>query len=200
MDRRLRLAAVIAVQVAILAAIPSRQLLARLRGREITLRTAPVDPFSPFRGYYMTLAYEVERPVAGRFPEGMRPGAPVYVVVEQGEPAWSQASIVRERPAPAPGRAVLRAKWKWGSPSSAQPSDLRWMRVDLESAGKFFLPEEKARALEQAMAAEWKRVRELPVEEREAAQQTRMLVDLRADDAGNLALVRLRFGDLSIEE
>jgi hypothetical protein len=50
------------------------------------------------------------------------------------------------------------------------------------------------------MAEEWKRVRELPFEEREAAQQTRMLVDLKVDDAGNVALIRLRFGELSFEE
>jgi hypothetical protein len=50
------------------------------------------------------------------------------------------------------------------------------------------------------MADEWKRVRELPSEQRETAQRTRMLVDLRADDAGNVALLRLRFGDLTFEE
>lgn len=75
------------------------------------------------------------------------------------------------------------------------------MRVQLESAGRFYLPEEKARALEKAMADEWKRVGGLPWQEREGARmQTRMLVDLRVDDAGNVALVRLRFGSLTFEE
>ncbi len=201
MDRRLRLAAVIAVQLAILAAIPARQVLARARGREITLRTAPVDPFSPFGGYYMTLAYEVERPVAGKVDPSLRDGELVYVVVEEGVPAWTPASIGREPPPPSPGRAILRARWRGGARvDPAPPELLPWMRASIESAGRFYLPEGKARQLEAAMAAEWKRVSELPWQEREAAMQTRMLVDLRVDDAGNVALLRLRFGGLTIEE
>jgi hypothetical protein len=50
------------------------------------------------------------------------------------------------------------------------------------------------------MADEWKRVNEIPWQEREAVQRTRMLVDLRADDDGNVALVRLRYGGLAFEE
>jgi hypothetical protein len=194
----LRVVAVVLAQVAILAAIPARQLLARARGREITLRTAPVDPFSPFGGYYLTLAYEIERPSAeGKVELGTVRGGLVYLVVEKGDPAWTLVSVSRERPSPAPGRAVLRARWPGGRYGlEIQP----WMRAQIESAGRFYLPEAKARKLEKAMAEEWKRVRELPFEEREAAQQTRMLVDLKVDDAGNVALIRLRFGELSFEE
>jgi hypothetical protein len=200
MDRRLRFAAVIAFQLAILAAVPARQVLARTRGREVTLLTAPVDPFSPFGGYYMTLAYEVERPVAGRVDPGLRNGEVVYVVVQEGEPAWTLVSIGREPPPPSPGRAVLRARWQGGRHEPITSELLPWARAPIESAGRFYLPEKKAKALERAMAEEWQRVSELPWQERAAAMQTRMLVDLRVDDAGNVALVRLRFGSLTLEE
>jgi uncharacterized membrane-anchored protein len=198
MDRRLRFAAVIAVQLAVLAAVPARQVLARARGREITLRTAPVDPFSPFGGYYLTLAYEVERPVAGKLGPGVANGGLVYVVVQEGKPAWTLVSISREPPAGGPDRAVLRARWR-GGPSGSGALE-PWERATIESAGRFYLPEAKARVLEKAMADEWKRVNEIPWQEREAVQRTRMLVDLRVDDDGNVALVRLRYGGLSFEE
>jgi hypothetical protein len=199
MSRRLRFAAVVATQLAVLAAVPARQVLARTRGREITLRTAPVDPFSPFGGYYLTLAYEVERPVAAKLGAGIANGGLVYVVVQKGEPAWTLSSISRERPARRPDRAVLRARWR-GGPSEVAGTLEPWERASIESAGRFYLPEAKARALEQAMADEWKRVNEIPWQEREAVQRTRMLVDLRADDDGNVALVRLRYGGLAFEE
>jgi uncharacterized membrane-anchored protein len=201
----LRVAAVVAVQLALLAAVPARQLVARTRGREITLRTAPVDPFSPFGGHYMTLAYEVERvpsfdgaqvPLNAGEAEAQR-GKLVYVVVEKGEPAWTLVSASRELPSPVPGRAVLRARWEgWSFGGTTGES---WMRAQIESAGRFYLPEEKAKALEAAMAAEWKRVSEVPWAVRQSGQQTRMLVDLKVDDAGNVAVVRLRFGALTIE-
>lgn len=194
--KTLRVAVAILVQLAILAAIPARQVLARARGREITLRTAPVDPFSPFGGYYMTLAYEVERPSVAML-EPIRNRELVYLVVEKGDPAWTLATISGQLPTPAPDRAVLRARWPRGRHDlEIQP----WMRAQIESAGRFYLPEAKARTLEKEMAQEWKRVSELPWEEREHAQRTRMLVDLKADDDGNVALVRLRFGELSFEE
>jgi uncharacterized membrane-anchored protein len=198
MDRRVRFGAMLLVQLAILAAVPHRQVLARSRGREITLRTAPVDPFSPFGGYYMTLRYEAETPTLEMIPKGIGRNDVVYLVVEQGEPAWTLVGLSRALPPAAPNRVALRARWD----ASWQPSaeNVRWFRVPIESAGRFYLPEEKAKALEKAMADEWKRVRELPFEEQENAMRTRMLVDLRVDGAGNVALVRLRFGSLTFEE
>jgi uncharacterized membrane-anchored protein len=192
MDRRLRFAAVIAVQLLILAAVPWRQVLARLRGQTVTLLTAPVDPFSPFGGYFMTLAYEVERDARDGSVTACSGRDRVYFVVEKAAPAWRLVSVERELPRATPGRAALRAP--------CPPREREWRRAELESAGRFYLPEAKAKVLEEAMAAEWKRVRELPDDERERAQRTRMLVDLRADDEGNVALLRLRFGDLTFEE
>lgn len=198
MDRRLRFAAVLAVQLVILGAVPARQVLARLRGHEVTLLTAPVDPFSPFGGYFMTLSYEVEREAREKASGAFANHDVVFLVVEKGEPAWRLVSVERQLPAPRAGRAVLRARWR--GPARFELSMGSWAQPELESAGRFYLPEAKARALEKAMADEWKRVSDLPWDERRRAQRTRMLVDLRADDAGNVALVRLRYGTLTFEE
>ena len=206
MDRRLRVALLVAVQLAILAAIPARQVLARARGQEITLLTAPVDPFNPFGGYYMTLSYEAERVPAFENAPSREPGratAPrrgglVYLIVEKKDPAWTLVGVSERLPAPAPGRAVLRARWAgWRAPGLGGEATVG---AEIESAGRFYLPEAKAKALEKAMADEWKRVRTLPVEQWQSAQRTRMLVDLKVDDAGNVGLVRLRFGGLTFEE
>jgi hypothetical protein len=200
MDRRLRFGLAIAAQVAILAAVPWHQVRARLRGQEITLRTAPVDPFSPFSGFYMTLSYEVERPVAGKVEPGISKRKPAWIVVEKGEPAWTLVGVFRERPAPASGRAILRARWYGGGPDEVTDENLRWSRAEIESAGRFYLPEEKARALEAAMSEEWKRWREQQATEEDATPRTQLLVDMKVDEKGYVALERLRFGKVTLEE
>ncbi len=171
----LRLAAVVAVQIAILAAVPASQVKARISGTDVTLATGPIDPFDPFAGHHVILSYLVERPGIGQAPTGLGPGDPVFVTVARAEPAWTLVSITRERPAPSSGHASLRARWG------------RFGRAEIDSARRFYLPEEKARRVQDAMNAL----------ARQRASATG-LVDMRVDEAGNVALLRLRVGDVSV--
>lgn len=164
---RWKLVAAIALQLAILALVPARQLLAGLRGTEITLATAPVDPFDHFSGPFVALAYEVERPTAPAMVD-VQPGQIVYLTVERDEPAWKLVSVDLERPAPVAGRASLRATWRDG-------------RAHIESAGRFYLPQEKATEVERLLVGG-------------GGQRPRALVDMRVDGEGNVALERLRVG------
>ena len=84
---RLRLTAAVGVQLVILALVPLRPVLAAWRGQEVTLATAPVDPFDPFHGAYVRLAYEVERTPPDRAGPDPEEGSVVFLVVEQAEPA-----------------------------------------------------------------------------------------------------------------
>ena len=52
--RHFAFGAAIVLQLAILAAIPREQALARVRGKEITLETRPVDPYNVLSGYSVT--------------------------------------------------------------------------------------------------------------------------------------------------
>ncbi len=167
-----RLAAVVAIQIAILAAVPARQVKARVTGSDVTLATGPIDPFDPFGGHHVVLTYLVERPGVGQASTGLEPGDPVFVTVARGEPAWTLVSITRERPPPSSGRVSLRARWG------------RFGAAEIESARRFYLPEEKAKRVQAAMIA--------------ARGRSNGLADLRVDEEGNVALLRLRVGDVAV--
>jgi uncharacterized membrane-anchored protein len=135
MRRWIRLAVVLAVQVAILVAVPARQVRARLRGTSVTLRTAPLDPFDVLAGHFVTLAYEVERASAGSAEPGLHEGEHVWLTVAQGDPAWTLVSVTRDRPAPASGQVSIRARWgRWGA--------------RLEDASRLYVSEERGKAVD----------------------------------------------------
>lgn len=162
----LRLLAVIAVQAAILAAIPSRQVKARAGGTAITLETAPVDPLDPLSGYHVTLRYRAEEVVAEA--PGER-GAPAWLLVERGDPAWRGVACLPSRPATGSGQVALRA-------------EVEDRRCRISSAGRFYIPEARRAEVDAAL--------------REARAA---LVDMRVDADGNVALVRLRAGRTVVE-
>ena len=94
------------------------QLLAN--GKEIILKTEPVDPMSLFRGEYVILSYPITRlPVSP--PEELVAGDTRYVVVEEkvaGE--WSFVAVSKLPPASlGPKQVMLRGSivdvW-WGGP------------------------------------------------------------------------------------
>lgn len=170
MRRWLRLAIVLAVQLVILVAVPFRQVLARLRGTTVTLRTAPVDPYDLLAGHFVTLAYEVERVGPHLAPGDLRAGEEVWLTVVRGEPAWTLEAVTRERPAPASGRASIRARWRWGGEQGGS--------AELEGAGRFYVTEERGKELD---ARRWSRPASLVV--------------LRVGEDGTPAVVDLRPGE-----
>jgi uncharacterized membrane-anchored protein len=53
---------VVLLQVVLLLVIPLSRRLALTTGRTVVLETAPIDPYSAFRGYYVTLNYQISSP------------------------------------------------------------------------------------------------------------------------------------------
>jgi len=188
-----RLVAVLGLQVTILALVPASQVRARLLGRPITLDTGPIDPFSPFAGHYIDLSFRVERPGPGLAPTGLQPGDLVYLNVARSGPAWRLVSVTRALPSPSPERVSLRARWG------------RYESAEIEGARRFFVPESKARALGEALSVERRRVSDEAEKTRDLAERQRLWdvsagrVDLRVDEDGHVALVRLRVGDVSAD-
>ncbi|WP_242354694.1 GDYXXLXY domain-containing protein [Anaeromyxobacter sp. SG64] len=167
----LRLAAVLALQVAILAAIPLRQVRARLDGTVVTLETVPFDPFDVLSGYYATLRYAAESP-PGLVEAKLAPGDTAFVVVEHAVPAWRAVGVAREPPPrSASGRVALRAV-------------MTRRGLEIVSAGRFYVPESRRAAVDEALRA----------------RRGKALVDLRVDGAGNVALLRLRDGERVLAE
>lgn len=176
MNRYTRVLAVVIVQLAILGAVPARQVRARRFGTPITLRTAPVDPFDVLSGHYLTLSYEVERPWAGRFEPGLRHGDEVWITVEYGDPAWTLVSVTWERPPVAvSGRVSLRARWQYEHEAQG------WARI--EGAQRFYVTEQRGAAVEATRRG------------RQSA-----LVDLRVGADGTPAVVALRAGGIVLRD
>lgn len=129
-----RLAVVLAVQLAILAAIPFRQARARLAGEDVVLESMPVDPLDPLSGYYVALAWRAERD-AGPW---QGPGDGAWLVIRRNLPAWVGEACLGERPPPEPERIAIRAE-----------------RVGdgcrIPSAQRFYIPEARRAEVEAAM-------------------------------------------------
>lgn len=97
-----RLAGVILVSLALVAASVLPQLTARLTGDEYQLRVAPLDPIDPFRGAYVALAYPDLQPMDEEgFPtdpvdDGER--GDLYVTLVRDGNVWKAQDFLRERP------------------------------------------------------------------------------------------------------
>lgn len=191
-----RLGAVLAVQVAILALVPARQVRARLSGTPVTLDTGPVDPFTPFVGHYVTLTYRAEQPPERLVQSGLKDGETVWITVERATPAWKPVSIRRERPAPAPDRVSIRATWSgWARGRAVIPS-----------AGRFYVAASRQKELDRTMRAaadrQWKEIqaRRKAGEEIDREDLPGLaLVDLRVSEDGDVALTRLRVDGTAVD-
>jgi uncharacterized membrane-anchored protein len=161
--RWLPLTLVVAVQLVILALVPLRQVAARRTGTPVTLRTRPVDPYDVMSGYYVTLAYEVERPEGDESPPpGTEYDDPVYVIVAKDEPAWRFVGYAKA-PIHTPDRLTLRARWQgYGA--------------KLEGADRLYIPESRRHDVDEALGD----------------VDRRALVDVRVADDGTIAVLRLR--------
>ncbi|NER84641.1 MAG: GDYXXLXY domain-containing protein [Leptolyngbya sp. SIO1D8] len=49
------------LQMGLVLSLPVQAAMARFFGRTVVLRTAPVNPVDPFRGYYTTLSYDISQ-------------------------------------------------------------------------------------------------------------------------------------------
>lgn len=168
MSRRLAwfLLAVLA-QCAILAAVPGRQVYTRLTGKPVTIRTAPVDPYSFLSGYHVTLNYEISRPWNRTADEQWREnGQTRYVLLERGEDdIWSATSMHEELPEQVRENAVMIK------------GRLRSGRI-LFGIEAFYIPEDDRQEVEQALrASEGRAKAEIKVDRFGHAALERLIID-----------------------
>lgn len=125
----------LAMQAAIILALPIQAFHTQVTGKTMILQTAPVDPYSIFRGYYVTLGYDIsmvetlEKLPGGALIKQQQAGAsqvnnprsffqsvkPIYVVleapVESGTPPrpWKPVAVAESYPANLkPNQVALR--------------------------------------------------------------------------------------------
>lgn len=154
------------LQLAILAAVPAKQIHARLTGTLITIRTAPVDPYDFLSGYHVVLRYEISRPTPEQwasFPSGQSEEAVVYAVLKKGpEDVWLLESLSETLPKNLPpDQIAVRGRIRSGQ-----------IHYGIEH---FFIPEEGRGELESALRD----------------NRERALAQIRVDKYGHAALIRL---------
>ncbi len=157
----------IAVQLAILAAIPARHVIARSCGTTVMLKMQPVDPYDILSGYHMVIRYEVAdlKETAGWDDAPLK--GHIYVVLTEGpDGSFSAASVHAEMPEDLPAGAVVIKGWR------------KYSRVKY-GIENFYIPEEKRHEIEDDLQDNIDRAR----------------AEVAVGPDGTAALIRLRVGD-----
>lgn len=139
--------AAVALQVAILLAMVALHNYTLLTGEPVMLKTAPIDPWDPFRGEYVSLRYEIST-LEGSLPTAGGPyesDQRVWVTLRQGDPYWTAVAVSDQRPATAAGEVAIRGRILWVEPPmSDQPGRIN-LRYGIE---QFYVPEGQGKDLE----------------------------------------------------
>ncbi|MFZ5822967.1 MAG: GDYXXLXY domain-containing protein [Bacillota bacterium] len=139
--------AAVALQVAILLAMVALHSFTLLTGTPVMLKTAPIDPWDPFRGEYVRLRYEISDlssnlPTAGwPYESGQR----VWVTLQEGQPFWTAVAISDRRPATASGEVAIRGRILWVEPRENDRPGRIHLRYGIE---QFYVPEGQGKELE----------------------------------------------------
>ena len=142
------------VGLALVGAAVAPRLSARLAGDEYRFRVAPVDPIDAFRGAYVDLDYPDLHLRDGEVADQTEGEGTLYVALVRDGDVWRAAGYSRTRPDDAPYLTCNDRDWR--------------IRCGIES---WFLPQDEARALEDAVRA------------------GSAVATLRVDGRGNAALI-----------
>jgi uncharacterized membrane-anchored protein len=168
------------IQVTIVALVPAKQIYARMTGRLITIKTAPVDPYNIMSGYYVTLSYQISNPRQTQ--ESMSEedilkdvatpyNSPVYVLLkEDPNKIWIIDSVSKQPPDNVPSDRVL-----------IQGRTL-YNRI-IYGVESYYIPEDKRQTIDSDL--------------RNNREKT--FAQIKVDKFGNAALVRLLIGDTVYE-
>jgi uncharacterized membrane-anchored protein len=105
-------------------------------GTEISLRTRPIDPFSIFRGQYVTLDYEIGTG-SGRGLLDMDEPRRVYLTLEKKGDFYERVAVSDMIPSLKEGQVCIRGESRWGTtrfPDIGQYFVEEGMGKELESA------------------------------------------------------------------
>lgn len=173
--RALALAAVLVVELAVVAMLVLRYEWRLWDGRPVVLQTIPVDPRDLFRGDYVILNYDLALPEeleANQTGEGCR-REDVWLVLRQSQDAVSD--LLRAEKAVPTGLAADEAVLKVGVGC--------WRGVEVpDSIRRYYVPEGTGRDLEKAV------------------QEQRVTVVLATTPDGDATIAALRLDDETISD
>lgn len=140
----------VALQVLLLVGVVGRHGFTLWTGQPVLLKTAPIDPWDPLRGEYVTLNYEISRFEGGNVPMAGTPyqsGQTVWVVLQKGEPYWTAVRLSASRPQDlSAGQVALRGRVLY---YYADMGPDRKVEVALRyGIERFYVPEGQGREIE----------------------------------------------------
>ena len=163
MTRFVRLGLLAAMQFAILAAMIATYAYDMKRGREIVVRTEPVDPRALFRGHYVRLGYPMSAIDIALLDAGcIDSGAPVFVTLRQTGPmAWEPVAAAPAMPEDgfADDRVTLRGRVT-STPNCTERTGSFFVDYGISA---YFASPEMARELENRMRGVDREPERLPV-------------------------------------
>lgn len=159
--------AAVALQVAILLGMVAMHSYTLLTGQPVLLKTAPIDPWDPLRGEYVSLHYEISAVESSLPMEGgpYQSEQRVWVTLRQGNPYWTAVAVSDRRPETGAGEVAIRGRVLWVEP----PGNDRPGRINLRyGIEQFYVPEGQGRDLQ--------------------GQVVQMAIDARVDRTGRAAI------------
>lgn len=107
------------LQTGLILAVPAQAFYTQITGKTVILKTIPVDPYDPLRGYSQTLNYEISRVDNLRSLPGwqelakQQAGTRLYVILEAPESAtsqppkaWKPVRVSSDRPTSLPANQI----------------------------------------------------------------------------------------------
>jgi uncharacterized membrane-anchored protein len=165
---------VVLLQLVLLLMIPIPRWVALTTGRTVVLETAPVDPYSMMRGYYVRLNYQISSPdnlPVGKEPIQFRNGKNYYVImVPDQKDIWRPTEILERLPTQLTnGAAVIKGTYRYG-------------RIEY-GIEQYYLPENQRITLEELLRD----------------REQRALVVVKISKNGQAAIVRIKVAGRSFE-
>ena len=110
-----RIAILLLLQTAALAAMIGMKQHTLMTGTEVLLETEPIDPRSLFRGDYVRLNYKISQLELEQLDgdDKFERGEEVFVVLSPGEKYWNAVSIHHGMPQPAAPAVAIQGQAEW---------------------------------------------------------------------------------------
>lgn len=138
--------AAIALQVLVLVGMIGSHGYTLWTGRPVMLKSAPVDPWDPLRGEYITLGYEISVLRQGQVAmigAPYRRGQTVWVALKQQGEYWGAVQLSDQRPLAVSGQIPIKATVEYAGGENGGPGDVH-VRYGIE---QFYVPEGEGRGL-----------------------------------------------------
>lgn len=140
--------AAVSIQAIILLAMVAMHSYTLLTGQPVLLRSAPIDPWDPFRGEYVELRYDISELNASTLPMDGAPyahGQRIWVTLRPAGRYWEAVALSDRRPESAANEVAIRGRITWiEQPGGDAPGRIH-LRYGIE---QFYVPEGQGEELE----------------------------------------------------